>query len=263
MTASNSTPAHNLPLFVASDKPTWLGDWNAAMSAIDEGLVAATNTASNVATTAANALAIANTAKTTADNSITDATSALGTAATARTEAQAALNAANAATSAANDASSVAASASNTANTASTTATNALNTANANANLPATWGKARLSAEITLGESLTALNLVVMNSAGMTQQSGGLRVDKAGVYLIECTIHSVADTEGLAEIAITRGGSESVYQSAYLPPSWATIHIVTIGVLQVNDIIKVMGQSATFAGGTSRSCTLNVYRIGA
>ena len=263
MSATNSTPAHNLPLFVASDKPTWLGDWNGAMSAIDAGLVSASNTASSVATTAANALSIANTAKTTADNSIADAASALGTAATARTEAQTALNSANAATSTANDAATTASNASSTANAASTTATNALNTANANSNLPATWGKARLSAEITLGESVTALNMTGMNSAGMTPQSGGLRVDKAGVYVIDCTIHSVADIEGLAEIAITRGGSNSVYQSAYLPPSWATVHIVTIGVLQVNDIIKVMGQSATFAGGTTKSCTLNAHRIGA
>ena len=263
MSASNSTPTHSLPLFVASDKPTWLGDWNSAMSAIDAGLVSASNTASSVATTAANALSIANTAKTTADNSIADASSALGPAATARTEAQTALNAANAATSAANDASTTASNAASTANAASTTASNALNTANANANLPATWGKARLSAEVTLGSTITPLNLVGMNSAGMTPQSGGLRVDKAGVYLIDCTIHSTADAEGLAEINIKRGGADSVYQSAYLPPEWATIHIVTIGVLQVGDIIRVNGQSATFAGGTTKSCTLNVHRIGA
>lgn len=35
MSASNRTPNYNLPQFSSTDKPSWLGDFNAAMLAID------------------------------------------------------------------------------------------------------------------------------------------------------------------------------------------------------------------------------------
>lgn len=36
--ATNSTPNYGLPLFVASDKPAWLVDWNNTMTEIDTKL---------------------------------------------------------------------------------------------------------------------------------------------------------------------------------------------------------------------------------
>ena len=38
MSATNSTPIINLPLFIGSDKPAWLTDWNGAMNAIDTAI---------------------------------------------------------------------------------------------------------------------------------------------------------------------------------------------------------------------------------
>ena len=35
MSATNSTTNYNLPLFIGTDKPAWLTDWNGAMNAID------------------------------------------------------------------------------------------------------------------------------------------------------------------------------------------------------------------------------------
>lgn len=38
MAATNKTEHYELPLFVSSDIPTWLGDWNTTMGDIDEAL---------------------------------------------------------------------------------------------------------------------------------------------------------------------------------------------------------------------------------
>lgn len=38
MAATNSTSNYNLPLFLGTDKPSWLIDWNGAMNDIDEAL---------------------------------------------------------------------------------------------------------------------------------------------------------------------------------------------------------------------------------
>ena len=33
--ATNETPNYGLPIFIGSDKPSWLTDWNGAMTEID------------------------------------------------------------------------------------------------------------------------------------------------------------------------------------------------------------------------------------
>lgn len=38
MASTNKTEHYDLPIFVSSDIPTWLGDWNTAMGDIDEAL---------------------------------------------------------------------------------------------------------------------------------------------------------------------------------------------------------------------------------
>ena len=38
MAATNKTEHYDLPIFVSSDIPTWLGDWNTTMGDIDEAL---------------------------------------------------------------------------------------------------------------------------------------------------------------------------------------------------------------------------------
>lgn len=38
MSATNATTNYNLPLFIGTDKPAWLVDWNSAMSAIDAAI---------------------------------------------------------------------------------------------------------------------------------------------------------------------------------------------------------------------------------
>ncbi len=102
--STNKTANYELPQFVGTDKPTWLGDFNGAMSAIDAGM--ATNASdidsleSSVATASATASQASqdvasltstvntlssnvSTATTTANNAQQTATSALNTANTA------------------------------------------------------------------------------------------------------------------------------------------------------------------------------------
>lgn len=38
MAATNATSNYDLPVFLGTDKPSWLVDWNGAMNAIDEAL---------------------------------------------------------------------------------------------------------------------------------------------------------------------------------------------------------------------------------
>lgn len=78
MSSTNHTTNYNLPQFVGSDKPAWLGDINPAMSAIDTAI-------NNAATTAAQGVSDASTAQTKADSAYTlagDANTAAGTAQT-------------------------------------------------------------------------------------------------------------------------------------------------------------------------------------
>lgn len=121
MSATNSTPNYNLPQYVATDKPTYLGDFNKAMLDIDTNMKSIDNKASSAEsavatanTNASQALENANQASTKADTAQATATQAQTTATTAK----------------------------NTADTAQSTATTAKNTAdtantNTNANTTA------------------------------------------------------------------------------------------------------------------------------
>ena len=129
---TNSTTNYHLPQFIGTDKPSWLGDVNSAMSAIDtqmkvnaddidslEARMTATETVANSASSnATTALTNAQTAQTTADSASTAATNAANAAANAQTTANAAQTAASTA-----DGKAV---------SAQTTATTALTKANAN-----------------------------------------------------------------------------------------------------------------------------------
>lgn len=55
MSATNSTPTINLPLFIGTDKPAWLTDWNGSMNTID-GAIATLQTAESGTATALAAL---------------------------------------------------------------------------------------------------------------------------------------------------------------------------------------------------------------
>lgn len=53
MSATNSTANINLPLFIGTDKPAWLTDWNGAMNTIDAAIAALQTAESGTATSLA------------------------------------------------------------------------------------------------------------------------------------------------------------------------------------------------------------------
>lgn len=65
MSATNSTPTINLPIFIGTDKPAWLVDWNGAMNAIDSAIATLqtteSGTASSLASLAQSVSALSNT----------------------------------------------------------------------------------------------------------------------------------------------------------------------------------------------------------
>ena len=52
MSATNKTTYYELPFFIGTDTPSWLGDWNTAMSAIDTAINKVNTTASAAQSTA-------------------------------------------------------------------------------------------------------------------------------------------------------------------------------------------------------------------
>ncbi len=80
MSATNSTPIINLPLFIGTDKPAWLTDWNGAMNIIDTAIAnlqtAESGTATSLASLAQSVEALSGTVSqhTTAIQTVTEAT---------------------------------------------------------------------------------------------------------------------------------------------------------------------------------------------
>lgn len=102
MAYTNSTTNYNLPQYIGTDKPTYLSDFNGAMSAIDaqmkinaDNASSASSSASSASSVANNALSVANGADTKADTAITNAGTAQTTADTAQSVATSALSTAN------------------------------------------------------------------------------------------------------------------------------------------------------------------------
>lgn len=91
MAATNTTQHYQFPLFVATDKPTWLGDWNSAMTALDSAIYEASQTGSGESAVAQEALAKATQALQTANSAMETASSANSTASSANASATSAL----------------------------------------------------------------------------------------------------------------------------------------------------------------------------
>lgn len=117
MSATNSTPNYDLPQYVATDKPTYLGDFNKAMLDIDTNMKSIDNKASSAESSVATANTNASQALENANQASTKADTAQATAAQAQSTATTAKNTAD------------------TANTTATAAQNTANTANETANM--------------------------------------------------------------------------------------------------------------------------------
>ena len=144
---TNSTQNYNLPQFIGSDKPTWLGDVNTAMSTIDTAIGTNASNISSLGTRVTSAEGVASQAS-------TDVATLRGTV---------------------NTLSDNVTTVTTTANNAQSTATSALNTANsangkADSNATAIAG---LDTRMDTAEAnITNFNLTTYNSASVTRSTG-------------------------------------------------------------------------------------------
>lgn len=172
MSATNETPNYQLPQYIGSDVPSYLGDFNSAMLKIDTAIKGV----DNKATSAESSVATAN----------SNATQALENSETAQTTAETAQATATSAQSTANSANTTAGTAKSTADTALETAQSALqtaNTANAIANktntdienwvVPSSIGANGANVRISRNKKLGLLGIAcrVLNGQGSTSGS--------------------------------------------------------------------------------------------
>ena len=251
MGATNKTTIYKLPIFVPTDKPTWLGDFNGAMNSIEAGLVEAKNSSTTAIQTANTALNIANTANTNATEAKTSANGATATANNANNKADNAISVANA---------------------ASASATQALTTANGiNTNPPAVFGVARATHDNEdMPDAPAVFAMTPITQYGMTwvSASNGYRVDKAGVYLV--TVNAgvqPSENEGAIWITRNRAGTIANLRYANCPTSTDdySVSVTSILALNTGDIITVSGDNALFYGGPAslNGIELTIARLGA
>lgn len=157
MGATNQTTNYELPLFIGTDKPSWLGDFNGAMNKIDTSIKGNKDEIDSLKTRMTATESVANTASSTSSTALTNANNAQTSANTAQSTANTANTKAEGAQSTANTALSNATTAQNTADTANATAQSALTTANlANTNV----------------DKLSLENFIQYNSAQMSSNYG-------------------------------------------------------------------------------------------
>lgn len=77
MASTNKTTHYDLPLFVGTDKPTWLGDFNSAMTALDNAIYHAAQAAATAQSQATTANSTATAASSNATTAIQNASHAL------------------------------------------------------------------------------------------------------------------------------------------------------------------------------------------
>lgn len=272
MTATNKTTVYELPIFVATDKPTWLGDFNGAMNSIEAGLVDAKNSSTTVIQTANSALNIANQAQTNVEAATTAANNAVALANTANTNATEAKTSATNATTTANNADDKADNAITVANAASASATQALTTVNGiNTNPPAIFGVARATNDkenMPASPAVFAMTPIAQYGMTWVSASNGYRVDKAGIYLLSLCgtvasseydggIHITKNTAGTIT-HITRVNCESTLYD--LPFCKSVVRSLSVG-----DIITVSAYNSIFYGGPNSDIgvELDIARLGA
>lgn len=171
--STNKTANYDLPQFVGTDKPTWLGDINEAMADIDAGMHENATNISNMASDVASASATASQASQDVAG-LTSTVNTLSSNVTAVTT---------------------------TANNAQSTATSALNTANT-AN-----GKADTNANdiSTINSTLTTTNTKVANITGSILWSN----PNASVSFSDQNVTLSSDDYDMIEIIFTQGTSRT------------------------------------------------------
>lgn len=222
--STNKTANYELPQFVGTDKPTWLGDFNSAMSAIDTGMH---ENASDIATMASDVA----TATSTASQASSDVSTLTSTVSSLSSDVS---------------------SATTTANNASATASSALNTANT-ANGKADTNASAITAltpRVAQCESdIANINLTVFETIGdndITQTGAGSVASGYDIRVAKNSDGSIAKIYGAIDINNVNTGN-LIIQTSLRPESAITINgnciraVSSTSVLNINTVSMTLG----------------------
>lgn len=239
---TNSTTNYHLPQFIGTDKPSWLGDVNAAMNAIDTQMKVNADDIDSLETRMTATETVANSASTAATNAGTAATNAQSTADSAATAASNAGTAASNAQSTANAAQTAASTADGKAVSAQSTATSALTKANAN---EAAIAKFNLTTFESVSTVTSAVGSVTGSSISVAKNSDG---SLAKIYGIVTTGN------------YTAAGSQTLSFSTSLRPT-SQFTIACAGMIVMRDTSgKEFTTPASLTIGTDGTVTTKIGR---
>lgn len=221
--STNKTTNYELPQFVGGDKPTWLGDFNGAMSTIDSAMHTNASDISSMASDVA-------TATSTASQASSDVSTLTSTVSSLSSDV-------SSATTTANNASATASSALNTANSANSTATSASTTANsASAKADAISAKLNLNSFETIGIS------------DMTKTGGGTFQTGGTIYTAKNGDGSLCKVYGSFDLNTNGSNGNVVIPTSLRPESELTINGLVIREIRKDNLCKyVDSPSVTIA----------------
>lgn len=221
--STNKTTNYELPQFIGTDKPTWLGDFNTAMADIDAGMAENASDISDMQSDVA-------TATSTASQASQDVASLTSTVSSLSTDV-------TNATTTANNASATASSALNTANSANSTATTANTTANtANSKADAISAKLNLDSFETIGTS------------SMTKTGSGTIASGGSIYTAKNADGSICKIYGSIDINTGGGSGNITIPTSLRPESQLTINGLVIREIRKDNLCKyVDSPSVTIA----------------
>lgn len=259
MSATNETSNYDLPLFIGTDKPSWLGDFNGAMNAIDTAIKGRADDISSLTSRVTATETVANTASSNASTALTNAANASTAASAAQTTADNAATAASGAQSTANTAVSNAATAQSTANTASGTATSALTLANSNAaeiakfNLTSftNYGNTDITSSIGSVAAATSVTVATNSNGTVGKVYGRISVDglsnPSGTMTITIPTTALRPTEsitingvGLRNIYVTGGLNDVTTQAIQIGTNGTITISVPVSSLVIREDINLM-----------------------
>jgi hypothetical protein len=214
--STNKTTNYELPQFVGTDKPTWLGDFNSAMSAIDTGMAENASDISSLESDVA-------TASATASQASQDVTSL---------------------TSTVNTLSGNVTTATNTANNAQSTATSALNTANT-ANGKADTNASNITS-LTTRVAQTEADIANINLTSFENlTTSDVTVSEGSVGSVNVTVAknsdgSIAKVYGQIELSTSGNGTMTV-RTSLRPEETLTINGGCIRAIYSGNTIHNIG----------------------
>lgn len=234
MSHTAQTTYYGLPIYEdkAGNQPTYLGDWNSTMRAIDSSLNAVAAQSSGVVNTANQALTTAQQAQQTANAANTVANSAQQTANGLSKQVQTAQTTAEQANTAAGTAQSTAESANSAAQQASTTAANALSQAQKAAGTAGTAQTTAQSAQQSATEAASKLSRVskISQISKVFPSGASVSFDFTGAEVAQALDLSSPDTNGVVSVFACNGDSSAnsvpIRSVAINSKNWnVTVHV--------------------------------------